>query len=78
MKKKNLPIENIDQRNLLFIADQKKKYVYLFVTAVTSSVNFFHTFCNTKSRSIFANKFPDNKQRIIAYSNTIGALFARI
>jgi hypothetical protein len=41
-EKKNLPIDNIDQRNLLFIADQKKKiYVYLFATAVKSSVNFF-------------------------------------
>jgi hypothetical protein len=29
-KKQNLPIDNIDQRNLLFIADQKENmYIYL-------------------------------------------------
>jgi hypothetical protein len=30
MKKQNLPIDNIHQRNLLFIADQKENmYIYL-------------------------------------------------
>jgi hypothetical protein len=44
-KKKNLPIDNIGQRNLLFIADQKENmYMYLFTTAVQVASIFFHTF----------------------------------
>jgi hypothetical protein len=39
-EKKNLPIDNIDQRNLLFIADHKENmYIYL-QQQLPSSVNF--------------------------------------
>jgi hypothetical protein len=59
-KKKNLPIDNIGPTKFIIYRWSKRKYVYLFTTAVQVASIFFHTFWNIKSRSIFANKLPDN------------------
>jgi hypothetical protein len=43
MKKQNLPIDNIDQRNLLFIADQKENmYIYLQEQLQVASIFSMH------------------------------------
>jgi hypothetical protein len=43
MKKQNLPIDNIDQRNLLFIADQKENmYIYMQEQLQVASIFSMH------------------------------------
>jgi hypothetical protein len=42
-KKQNLPIDNIDQRNLLFIADQKENmYIHLQQQLQVASIFSIH------------------------------------
>jgi hypothetical protein len=78
MQKKNLPIDNIGQRNLLFIADQKEN-MCIYLQQLFKLGQFFSIHFETLNRVQFLQtNFRIMEQRVVACSNSNGALFALI